>query len=254
VTILLTISSPSSAYHKRFCNDRPIQFIFSWSFSLFAATLAHTSQNLKRSCIMLYAKPLGTPWFSCYTVCLYPPVNLNQLLHPLHSCFYHNINKATWLCIICDFRTSLREYFDPVVKRFKRQTLPTVKRKNFFMNILCIVSFCPQKKPQNRTLLFGSIHSSMIAIWLLKRASEHAHEWLLPRLSWSWTVLLRSDAYGKFITSNTTVLFLFMTYLLAVPNIILQRLYIKRGHVNFVVYLLVGIKKQKIFPLYSYQN
>jgi hypothetical protein len=35
------------------------------------------------------------------------------------------------------------------------KTLPTVKRKHFFMNILCIVTFCPEKT-HNRRLLFGS--------------------------------------------------------------------------------------------------
>jgi hypothetical protein len=38
----------------------------------------------------------------------------------------------------------LRNVFHPVVNRFTRQTLPTVNRKHFFMNILCIESFCPQ--------------------------------------------------------------------------------------------------------------
>jgi hypothetical protein len=33
VTILLSLSSPSSSYHKRCCKDRPIQLIFSQSFS-----------------------------------------------------------------------------------------------------------------------------------------------------------------------------------------------------------------------------
>jgi hypothetical protein len=33
--------------------------------------------------------------------------------------------------------------------------------------------------------------------WLLKPASEHAHARLLPRLSWSWTVLLPSDTHRK---------------------------------------------------------
>jgi hypothetical protein len=41
----------------------------------------------------------------------------------------------------------------PVVNRFTRQTLPTISRKHFFMNILCIESFCSQKT-HKRTLLF----------------------------------------------------------------------------------------------------
>jgi hypothetical protein len=32
------------------------------------------------------------------------------------------------------------------VNHFTRQTIPTVKRKYFFVNILCIKSFCPQNK------------------------------------------------------------------------------------------------------------
>jgi hypothetical protein len=49
----------------------------------------------------------------------------------------------------------LREFLDPVVNRFTRQTLPTINRKHFFMNVLCIESFCPQKT-DNRMLLFSS--------------------------------------------------------------------------------------------------
>jgi hypothetical protein len=41
------------------------------------------------------------------------------------------------LClIICDFRTSLREFLHPAVNRFTTQTLPTVNRKYLFMNML----------------------------------------------------------------------------------------------------------------------
>jgi hypothetical protein len=38
-----------------------------------------------------------------------------------------------------------RNVCHPVVNRFTRQTLPNVNRKHFFMNILCIEPFCPQK-------------------------------------------------------------------------------------------------------------
>jgi hypothetical protein len=47
-----------------------------------------------------------------------------------------------------------RNVFHPTVNRFTRKTLPTANRNNFFMNILCIESFCPQKS-HNRTLLLG---------------------------------------------------------------------------------------------------
>jgi hypothetical protein len=36
-------------------------------------------------------------------------------------------------------------FLDPVVICFMRQTLPTVNREHFFMNIICMESFCPQK-------------------------------------------------------------------------------------------------------------
>jgi hypothetical protein len=48
--------------------------------------------------------------------------------------------------------------------------------------------------------------------WQLKPASEHAR--LLPKLSWSWTVLLPSDVYRKPITSITAVSLRFVIYLL----------------------------------------
>jgi hypothetical protein len=47
-----------------------------------------------------------------------------------------------------------QKFCHPFVNRFTQQTLPTVNRKHFFMNILCIESFCLQKA-HNRTLLFG---------------------------------------------------------------------------------------------------
>jgi hypothetical protein len=57
--------------------------------------------------------------------------------------------------IICDLPTSLREFLEPVVNRFTRQTLPTINKKHLFMNILCIGSFCTQKL-HSRMPLFGS--------------------------------------------------------------------------------------------------
>jgi hypothetical protein len=63
------------------------------------------------------------------------------------------------------------------------------------------------------------VHSSAGSpFWLLKPASERAHARLLPRLSWSWTVLLPSDTHRKHITSITAVLLPFVTYLLTLPR------------------------------------
>jgi hypothetical protein len=70
---------------------------------------------------------------------------------------------------------------------------------------------------QNSTLRYYTPHSRS-PFWLLKPASEHEHARLLPRLSWSWTVLLPSDTYRKLITSITAVLLPFVTYLLIIPR------------------------------------
>jgi hypothetical protein len=51
-----------------------------------------------------------------------------------------------------------RKVCHTTVNRFTWQTLPTVIMNIFFMNILYIESLCPEKKTQNRTLLFGSTH------------------------------------------------------------------------------------------------
>jgi hypothetical protein len=60
----------------------------------------------------------------------------------------------------------------------------------------------------------------------VKPASEYAHVYLLPRLSWSWTVLLPSDTNRKPITSIATVLPPFVTYLLTL--LILRKLQLKQ--------------------------
>jgi hypothetical protein len=48
-----------------------------------------------------------------------------------------------------------RKVFHPVMNCFMRQTLPTVNRTYFLMNIFALSSFAHTKK-HNRTLLFGS--------------------------------------------------------------------------------------------------
>jgi hypothetical protein len=113
-----------------------------------------------------------------------------------------------------------RNVCHPVVHRFTRQTLPTVNRKHFLMNILCTESFCPQKNAQHNATLRQYTPQARSPFWLLKPASEHAHAHarLFTRLSWSWTVLLPCDAYRRPITSITAVLLSFVTYLLTLPR------------------------------------
>jgi hypothetical protein len=99
-----------------------------------------------------------------------------------------------------------------VVNRFTRQTLPTVNRKHFFMNILCTETFCLQKTTTRGLCFSVRTRQARSAFWLLKPASEHAHAHLPPRLSWSWSVLLPSDTHRKTITSITGDLLPFVTY------------------------------------------
>jgi hypothetical protein len=105
------------------------------------------------------------------------------------------------------------------VNRFTRQTLPTVNMQHFFMNILCIESFCPQKNAQEKAALRLYTPQARSPFWLLKPASEHAHARLLLKLSWSWTVLLSSDTHRKPTASITAVSLPFVTYLLTLPRI-----------------------------------
>jgi hypothetical protein len=99
----------------------------------------------------------------------------------------------------------ISETFAARLNRFTRQILPTINRKPFFMNILCIESFWPQKNSQQNAAL-RYYTQARSPFWILKAASEYAHAHLLPRLSWSRTVLLPSDTNIKPITSITTVL------------------------------------------------
>jgi hypothetical protein len=107
-----------------------------------------------------------------------------------------------------------------VVNSSTWQTLPTVNRKHFFMNILCIVSFCPQRNAQQNAALRQYTPEARSTFIILKLAFEHAHAHLLPRRSWSWIVLLPSDTHRKPLTYTTAVLLPFVTYLLTLPRII----------------------------------
>jgi hypothetical protein len=96
------------------------------------------------------------------------------------------------------------------VKRFMRQTLPTVNRRHFVNNIVCTESFCPQKRTTERRS--SVVHSpSTVAIFTTETSLWTCAWAFAPRLSWSWTVLLPSDTYRKPIRSITAVLFPFVT-------------------------------------------
>jgi hypothetical protein len=117
-----------------------------------------------------------------------------------------------WSGIICDFQTSLREFLDPVVNRFTRQTLPTINRKNLFINILCTGFFAYKKNAIKRC--FSVVYpSSTVSILSTETSNWTGACASARRLSWSWTVLLSSDTHRIPITSITAVLLPFVTYL-----------------------------------------
>jgi hypothetical protein len=153
-------------------------------------------------------------WYSNHLILEYPPPT------SLYQCVETRSIQVFWLLSqpFPRHRINLlvisETFLEPVVNRFRRQTLPTANRKHFFMNILCIESFCPQKM-HNRTVLLGSTlkHGRHFDYW-----KQPAHTRLLPRLSCSWTVLLPSDTHRKPITSITAVLLPLVTYLLTLPR------------------------------------
>jgi hypothetical protein len=151
VTILLSISSPSSAYRKRCCKDRPIRFFIFFSILQFSGhapcTLSETS-NDHALCCMLNHMNILLQLLHCLFIIL-----LSGRINSFTRCTVTSVAISTG--IMCDFQTSLREFLHPVVNDFMQQMLPTINRKHFFMNILCIDSFSLQKT-HNTMLLFRS--------------------------------------------------------------------------------------------------
>jgi hypothetical protein len=70
-------------------------------------------------------------------------------------------SKKSFNCCLSHFPISIStssssaKPLPPRWNRFTRHTLLTINRKHLFMNILCIESFCTQRK-HNRTSFFGS--------------------------------------------------------------------------------------------------
>jgi hypothetical protein len=90
--------------------------------------------------------------------------NIDVLVPSLYQCAETGSKEIFWILfqLLPHLRFNLfvisetfAMFLDLVVNSFTRQTLPTVNRKHFLMNILCIESLCPQET-HNRTLLFCS--------------------------------------------------------------------------------------------------
>jgi hypothetical protein len=161
--------------------------------------LAHTFRSFKRSCSMLHAKPWEHP-SAVVTLCIV--ILLSARINSSTRCTVASVAVSTvrpGTGIICDFRTSLRKFLDFVVNRF------TLSLRTSFA-----FSTFAYKNAQQNAALRCYITQVRSQFWLLKPASEHEHEHLLSRLSWSWTVLLPSDTHRKPITSVTVVLLPFV--------------------------------------------
>jgi hypothetical protein len=93
------------------------------------------------------------------------PIALPVRRNPQHRSFL-TVVSATSAPPFQPFRHQ-RYLCHPDMNRFKRQTLPTVNTKHFFMK-LCAFSPFALKKKNNRTLLFGSTpfkHGSHFDYW-----------------------------------------------------------------------------------------
>jgi hypothetical protein len=161
----------------------------------------------------------------------YPPPTLIHLPHRITSASKPAAYKSFDCClshfrtcsaVICHFQTYFREFLDPVVNRFTRQTLPTVNRKHLFMNILCIESSCTQKT-RKRTLIFGST--------FLKRGPHFDYWNQLLNMRMRVCYLDSHEAglccylvitHRKPITTITVVLLPFVTYLLSPSYIVIR--------------------------------
>jgi hypothetical protein len=117
-------------------------------------------QNCKKKHLFLDISSTNT---DTLVTSFYQCVETRSVEVPFDCCLSHFGTRATWSSIICDFLTSMSEFLDPIVNRFTRPALPTVNRKHFFMNILCIESFCPQNRRRERCS--SAVHlSSTVAL------------------------------------------------------------------------------------------
>jgi hypothetical protein len=121
----------------------------------------NTRVSVNRSQTDIKCKNIFKPGINIF-FSIYPPPTFIHLSYGFTNALKPAAQKS-FDCCLSHFRTSfsasssLREFLNPVVNRFTRPKLPTVNRNHFFMNILCIESFCLQKT-HNTTLLFGGVH------------------------------------------------------------------------------------------------
>jgi hypothetical protein len=151
--------------------------------------------------------------------------------------------EVFWLCLN-HFRTSVSA-FSSSAKHLPLSCEPLYatntshrKQETFLTNILCIYSFCPHKKSVQQNAALRQYNTQALSpFWLLKPASEHVYACLIPRLTWTWTVLLPSDTHRKPVTSTMAILLPFVTYLLTSLRIILTSTYRSPIFLSFMRYI-----------------
>jgi hypothetical protein len=135
---------------------------------------------------------------------IYPPPTLTHLSH-LFTSASKSATEKSFGCCLSHFRASVSMSSSPA-KRLPPSCEPLYAKnssngKQGKIPLWIPFLFSPfAHKNAQQTLFF--VRSPF---WLLKTASEHAHARLLPRLSRSWTTLLRSDTRGKPLTPITAV-------------------------------------------------
>jgi hypothetical protein len=133
---------------------------------------------------------LDPSFYQCIETCSTEVFGL--LSQPLpHLRFNLFVNSETFAAKVVIFR--------PICEPLYATNTSHHKQETFLYEYSLHWDFLPTNLTADRCS--SVIHSSStVAILILKPASEHEHARLLPRVLWSWTVLLHADTYRKLIT------------------------------------------------------
>jgi hypothetical protein len=146
--------------------------------------------------------------------------NIDTLGPSLYQCVETHSIKKFWLLSVSSappfqLLRHQRNVCHAVVNSFTLQTLLTVNRKHFCINIFCIESFCPQIRTVER---YSSVaHSSSTVAILTTETSLWLRGFLCVSLG-SSTVQLHDSLGSRRACSITAVLLPFLTYSLTLPR------------------------------------
>jgi hypothetical protein len=145
--------------------------------------------------------------------------NIDTLVPSLYQCVETRSIEVFWLLSATSAPPFQLFVMPPSCEPLYSTNTSHRKQETFLYEYPLQRVLLPAKKKKRTTQRSSSVKhpQARSPLWLLKPAPEHAP--LLPRLSWSWTVLLPSDTHRKPITTITAVLLPFVTYLLTLPRI-----------------------------------